>query len=70
VKHLIGFAALVAASLLFVVGAASGAGEPKNQPPFTRAVATRTLQASHAHGAIDVRGEAKNQMPFTRLVQR
>ncbi len=46
------------------------AGEPKNQPPFTRRATTSTLQ--HASrgvvGVAHTRGEPKNEWPFTRRV--
>ena len=50
-------------------GALAG-GEPKNELPFTRVVATRTVQ-SVSHSSIStarVAGEAKNEAPFTRQV--
>ena len=55
-------------TMLAVVQFAAGAGEPKNEPPFTRSVVTRTLQGGSAN--IEIRGEAKNQAPFTRVVRR
>jgi hypothetical protein len=53
-----------------VVGqSAFAAGEPKNQWPFTRPVATRAAQAA-AHPTARhepaIQGEAKNELPFTR----
>lgn len=49
---------------------ASAAGEPKNQAPFTNAVAGRALTQGIAgsHGSVSqsIQGEAKSQAPFTR----
>jgi hypothetical protein len=48
---------------------ASAAGEPKNEPSFTNAVAARVLTqhaASHASVSVSIQGESKNQAPFTR----
>jgi hypothetical protein len=48
---------------------AYAAGEPKNQWPFTRPVATRSAQAAspvNARQEPAIRGEAKNELPFTR----
>jgi hypothetical protein len=53
-----------------VVGqSALAAGEPKNQWPFTRTVATRAAQAAArptAQHQPAIQGEAKNELPFTR----
>jgi hypothetical protein len=54
--------------------AALGAGEPKNQPPFTQAIGpagfATTVHDRYVAGraAIDPAGEPKNQLPFTRSV--
>ncbi len=51
--------------------AAVAAGEPKNEPPFTRQVAARTSQAAtHTARASSpvIQGEPKNELPFTRTV--
>jgi hypothetical protein len=48
---------------------AYASGEPKNQWPFTRPVATRTIEAAAAANSRRepaIQGEAKNQLPFTR----
>jgi hypothetical protein len=61
-------AGLVAAGVLSPVALAGG--EPKNESPFTRSVADRTLaqvQRSDAQARVGV-GEAKNEWPFTRPV--
>jgi hypothetical protein len=59
--------ALAAASGAILAHGAFAAGEPKNEPPFTRPVAARSLaQASRAPIASpQIRGEAKNERPFT-----
>jgi hypothetical protein len=65
------YAAIPVASLitlLAVVQFAAGAGEPKNEPPFTRSAETRALQGGSTN--IEIRGEAKNELPFTRVVGR
>ena len=61
----------VATAALIVAGALSpvalAGGEPKNEWPFTRAVADRALtqvQGSGAQVAVGL-GEPKNQPPFT-----
>ena len=65
-------AALVAAASL--VTPALAAGEPKNQSPFTRAVAPRALAQelarAHASSTRVAQGETKNQLPFTRALVR
>jgi hypothetical protein len=61
-------AGLVAAGALSPVALAGG--EPKNESPFTRSIADRTLaqvQASGSQARVGV-GEAKNEWPFTRSV--
>ena len=61
-------AALGAAAVLAQTAAA--AGEPKNEWPFTRPVATRTTQSSlhQAQANPPIQGEPKNELPFTRPV--
>ena len=59
-----------AATAVFVQ-AASAAGEPKNQWPFTRPVGNRAPQAAtHVSSQADpqIQGEPKNEPPFTRPV--
>src|SRR6476469_1009415 len=64
----------VATAALIVAGALSpvalAAGEPKNDWPFTRAVADRSLTQVQGSGtqAVVGQGEAKNQPPFTRPI--
>jgi hypothetical protein len=50
---------------------ALGAGEPKNQRPFTGAAERQTASAtSPAAVTRNASGEPKNEWPFTRLVER
>jgi hypothetical protein len=64
----------VATAALIVAGALSpvalAGGEPKNEWPFTRAVADRSLTQVQGSGsqALVGQGEPKNQLPFTRPV--
>lgn len=64
----IGTAALIVAGALSPVALAGG--EPKNEWPFTRAVADRSLSQVQVTGsqAVVGQGESKNQLPFTRPV--
>jgi hypothetical protein len=66
----IGASALVLASATILAQAALASGEPKNQPPFTRPAATRTIQATHHSVTTSpvTQGEPKNEWPFTRPV--
>ena len=50
--------------------AALGAGEPKNEQPFTRQVGDVAERYVAATATVDPAGEPKNQWPFTRTVQR
>jgi hypothetical protein len=64
---------VTAAFLLLVASAMSASafagGEPKNEWPFTRHVATRSVQSTGNAAATTVgQGEAKNELPFTRPV--
>lgn len=62
-------AGLIAAGAVAPFALASG--EPKNEWPFTRSVADRTLaQMKQSESAQDVvvAGEPKNQLPFTRPI--
>ena len=61
----IGTAALIVAGALSPVALA---GEPKNEWPFTRAVADRSLSQVTGSHAVVGQGESKNQLPFTRPV--
>ena len=54
----------------FAAAAALGAGEPKNEPPFTRQVGDVAERYVAATATADPAGEPKNQWPFTRTVQR
>ncbi len=62
--------ALAATGAAILAHGALAAGEPKNEAPFTRPVAARSLsQTSHsATTPPQIRGEAKNELPFTRPV--
>jgi hypothetical protein len=62
-------AGVLLAAVLAQVAAAGG--EPKNEPPFTRPVASRTSQAAtHSTQATSplIQGEPKDEAPFTRPV--
>jgi len=64
-------AALVALTIAAILApAALGAGEPKNESPFTRPVAGTTagvhLVRLVARAAPAIAGEPKNELPFTR----
>jgi hypothetical protein len=48
--------------------AAFGAGEPKNEPPFTRQVGDLVERDRAAATSADPAGEPKNEPPFTRQV--
>ena len=63
-------AAVVAAVAAMFVQTAAGAGEPKNEWPFTRPVTARVQQSvrSAAAASTDIHGESKNEWPFTRRV--
>jgi hypothetical protein len=50
--------------------AALGAGEPKNELPFTRQVGDVAERYVAATATTDPAGEPKNQWPFTRPAQR
>ena len=62
--------ALTLATAATAASVASAGGEPKNEPPFVSAIASRTLaqQVGSTHLTVGqaIRGEAKNQAPFTR----
>ncbi len=64
-------AALVALTTAAIIArAALGAGEPKNESPFTRPVdgATAAVHLVHqvAGATLAIDGEPKNELPFTR----
>jgi len=67
-KFRITVAGLVGAAILSPVALAGG--EPKNDWPFTRVVADRSLSQVQVTGsqAVVGQGESKNQLPFTRPV--
>ena len=48
--------------------AAVAAGEPKNQPPFTRPVGVLVERHVAVTTTADPAGEPKNQVPFTRAI--
>jgi hypothetical protein len=50
--------------------AALGAGEPKNEAPFTQQAGDVAARYVAATATTDPAGEPKNQWPFTRTVQR
>lgn len=62
----------VATAALIVAGALSpvalAGGEPKNEPPFTRAVAAGSLTQAQGSEVVVGQGEPKNQPPFNRPV--
>ncbi|HWJ31709.1 MAG TPA: hypothetical protein VNR59_05155 [Gaiellaceae bacterium] len=68
-RFLISSIVIVASAVL--AQAALASGEPKNQSPFNRQIAVRTVQSTVlaqptvATGGL---GEAKNELPFTRQV--
>jgi hypothetical protein len=62
----IAIAALTCAAV--AAPAALGAGEPKNQPPFTHKVGDAQDRYVAGSATIDPAGEPKNQLPFTRSV--
>jgi hypothetical protein len=64
-----GAVALGAAAI--VAQAATAAGEPKNEWPFTRPVPSRTTQSAHhtTNANPVIQGEPKNELPFTRVVR-
>lgn len=61
-----------AVSMLLVAtvlsASAFASGEPKNEWPFTRQVATRSVQSTDVTRAVIGQGEPKNELPFTRPV--
>ncbi len=62
--------AVIAAVALLFVQMAAGAGEPKNEWPFTRSVTTRAQQSAGPTGTAStmIQGEPKNEWPFTRRI--
>jgi hypothetical protein len=62
--------AVIAAVAVMLVQTAAGAGEPKNEWPFTRPVTTRAQQSAtpNATASTVIQGEPKNEWPFTRRV--
>jgi hypothetical protein len=62
--------AVALATAATVASVAAAAGDPKNELPFTRAVASRalvqTIVTRHASVSRSIEGEAKNQAPFSR----
>jgi hypothetical protein len=69
-RRLVVGTAVALVSAAAAVPSALAGGEPKNQSPFTRIVASRALThgvaLAHAATSPAIRGEAKNQLPFTR----
>jgi hypothetical protein len=62
--------AVTAVTAGVAASSALAAGEPKNMPPFTRALTVERALAQPAYvtTARLISGELKNEMPFTRLV--
>jgi hypothetical protein len=62
--------AIAAVTAAVLAQSAGASGEPKNESPFTRPIATRSAQtaALPRSATIDIRGEPKNEWPFTRPV--
>jgi nitric oxide reductase large subunit len=68
-RHVIRLLVVATAAAVSVQGALAS-GEPKNEPPFTRQVASRTVEVVKTKASIEIRGESKNERPFTRRVGR
>ena len=63
--------ALVAVAAALLAQPALAGGEPKNELPFTRPVATHELQGTTRQTKTSdpvIQGEPKNELPFTRPV--
>jgi len=60
--------AVALGATVIVAQAAFAGGEPKNQRPFTRPVATRSTQSMQHQLRANppIQGEPKNELPFTR----
>jgi hypothetical protein len=63
-------ALVVLTTAAIIAHAALGAGEPKNESPFTRPVAGARTAVHLVHqvagAALTIAGEPKNELPFTR----
>jgi len=71
IAHTTRIAIATAAAAAAIAPAAFAAGEPKNEPPFTRPVITirvteQLARLGHVSSSRANHGESKNQLPFTR----
>jgi hypothetical protein len=72
-SHTARLAIATSAAAAAIAPTALAAGEPKNEPPFTRPVVTirvteQLVHVGHVSSSRGIRGEPKNELPFTRRV--
>ena len=73
IAHTTRIATATFAAAAGIAPTALAAGEPKNEPPFTRPVVTirvteQLVHVGHVSSSRGIRGEPKNELPFTRRV--